>query len=54
MATFRSFEEIDAWQKARVLAKEIYSVTDREPFSKDFGLKKSDPESEYFSVVQHS
>ena len=39
MATFRSFEEIDAWQKARVLAKEIYSVTDREPFSKDFGLK---------------
>lgn len=39
MATFRSFEDIDAWQKARVLAKEIYSVTDREPFSKDFGLK---------------
>ncbi len=39
MATFRSFEEIDAWQKARVLAREIYSVTDRGPFSKDFGLK---------------
>lgn len=39
MATLRSFEEIDAWQKARVLAREIYSVTDRGPFSKDFGLK---------------
>jgi len=39
MATFRSFEEIDAWQKARVLVSEIYSVTDRAPFSKDLGLK---------------
>jgi len=39
MATFRSFEDIDAWQKARVLAREIYSFTDRGPFSKDFGLK---------------
>jgi len=39
MATFRSFEEIDAWQKARVLVSELYSVTDRAPFSKDFGLK---------------
>jgi len=39
MATFRSFEEIDAWQKARVLVSELYLVTDRAPFSKDFGLK---------------
>ncbi|MFB0516697.1 MAG: four helix bundle protein [Candidatus Neomarinimicrobiota bacterium] len=39
MATFRSIEEIDAWQKARELAKAIYAVTRKGTFSKDFGLR---------------
>jgi four helix bundle protein len=39
MPTFRSFEEITAWQKARELTKEIYAITKRESLSKDFGLR---------------
>ncbi len=39
METFRSFEEIDAWQKGRELAKAVYEITERGLFSKDFGLK---------------
>ncbi|MFQ5602646.1 MAG: four helix bundle protein [bacterium] len=38
MATFKSFEEIECWQKARKLTREIYALTNREAFSKDFGL----------------
>jgi four helix bundle protein len=39
VATFQSFEEIAAWQKARELAREIYTVSNRGGFSKDFGLR---------------
>jgi four helix bundle protein len=39
MATFRSFTEIDAWQKARQLTTEIYVVSNNSLFSKDFGLR---------------
>ena len=39
MATFQSFEEIEAWQKARVLTRRIYSATNQGSFSKDFGLR---------------
>jgi len=39
MATFRSFTEIDAWQKARVLTSEIYALSRSPMFSKDFGLR---------------
>ena len=39
MATFRKFEEIQCWQKARELTAKIYNVSKREPFSRDFGLK---------------
>lgn len=38
MARFKSFEEIKAWQKARILTKTIYQITERETFSKDFDL----------------
>ncbi|MEL6769817.1 MAG: four helix bundle protein [Bacteroidota bacterium] len=38
MATFRSFEEIHAWQKARVLARDVYSVTRAGCFGRDQGL----------------
>jgi four helix bundle protein len=39
MATFQTFEDIGAWQKARELTKEIYRVSKQGPFSKDFGLR---------------
>lgn len=39
MSTFKHFEEIIAWQKARSLVKVIYTLTKKESFSKDFELK---------------
>ena len=39
MATFRSFEEIEAWKKARELTNEIYAVTSAGNFAKDFVLR---------------
>jgi len=39
MATIKKFEDIEAWQKARELAKTIYDVTAAGKFSRDFGLK---------------
>ena len=39
MATFKTFEEINAWQNARVLVKEVYAMTGRGDFGRDYGLK---------------
>lgn len=39
MATFKRFEEIKAWQKARVVTKLVYQITSTDYFSKDFGLR---------------
>ena len=39
MATFKRFEEIEAWQEARKLVKQIYSLSKTEKFSRDFGLR---------------
>ena len=39
MTTFKSFEEIEAWQKSRELTRAIYAVSNKGPFSKDFGLR---------------
>ena len=39
MATFQKFEDIEAWQRARELTREIYTVSNENPFSKDFGLR---------------
>jgi len=39
MATFKRFEDIKAWQKARRVTKRVYKVTSREPFARDFGLR---------------
>ena len=39
MATLKSFEDIQAWQDARVLAKVIFSLTMEGSFSKDYSLK---------------
>ena len=36
MATFKRFEDIDAWQKARMLTKNIYGIARNGEFRKDF------------------
>jgi four helix bundle protein len=40
MAAFKTFEEINAWQRARVLVKEVYAMTGCGEFSRDYGLKE--------------
>ncbi len=39
MASFEKFEDLEAWQRARVLAKEIYAISSSGGFSKDFVLR---------------
>jgi four helix bundle protein len=39
VATFKTFEDIEAWQKARELSKSIYEITIIGNFSKDYSLK---------------
>jgi four helix bundle protein len=39
MAVIRRFEDIQAWQKARELTREIYRTCEQSRLSKDFGLK---------------
>lgn len=38
MAHIERFEDLIAWQKARLLTKEIYRVTRQGAFAKDYGL----------------
>ncbi len=38
MAGVERFEDLVAWQKARVLTREIYRVTHEERFARDYGL----------------
>jgi four helix bundle protein len=38
MAAITRFEELVAWQKARVLTQEVYAVSRSGSFAKDFGL----------------
>ena len=33
------FEDIQAWQEARILVKMIYQLTNKENFSKDYGMR---------------
>ena len=39
MATFKSFEDIEAWQKARGLTNRVYDASDKGGFARDFGLR---------------
>ena len=39
MTTFQRFEDIEAWQRAWELTREIYTISNKGPFSKDFGLR---------------
>ena len=39
MATFKRFEEIESWKRARILTNQVYEVSSCGEFAKDFGLK---------------
>jgi four helix bundle protein len=39
MTMINRFEDLIAWQKARILTKKIYTVTKYDEFKKDFGMK---------------
>lgn len=39
MATIKRFEDMEAWQKARELTKEVYAASNKGSFAKDFGLR---------------
>ena len=39
MATFKRFEEIDAWKKSRELTKRVYALSRVGAFARDFALR---------------
>ena len=39
MAQYNDFEDLPIWQDARVVAKEVYKLTQSSEFSRDYGLK---------------
>ena len=39
MVAIQRFEDIDAWQKARELVREIYRTSDDGPFARDFAFR---------------
>ncbi|MBP9927354.1 MAG: four helix bundle protein [Cyclobacteriaceae bacterium] len=39
MSKINSFEDLKVWQLARMLSKDIYLITQKDRFSKDFSLK---------------
>jgi four helix bundle protein len=39
MATIQKFEDLEIWQKARLLSQHIYPLTIKEPISLDFRFK---------------
>lgn len=39
MALIKRFEDIIGWQEARKLVKDVYQITNKGDFSKDFGMR---------------
>ena len=39
MGKIERFEDIDCWREARKLVNAVYSLTKKEPFSRDWGLR---------------
>jgi four helix bundle protein len=39
VSTFKTFEEIEAWQKARELTRRVYEATTQGAFARDYGLR---------------
>jgi four helix bundle protein len=38
MATIKRFEDLESWQKARILAREMYAISDLRAISRDWAL----------------
>ena len=39
MATAEKFEDLEIWQVSRELLNEVYQITRKNAFAKDYGLK---------------
>lgn len=39
MATVKTFQDLEVWKKARILTQEVYSVTKKGGFAKDYALR---------------
>jgi len=39
MATINRFEDLEVWKKSRIMCKNIYFITKKSAFSKDYALK---------------
>lgn len=39
MATIKQFEDLEIWKLARELSKKIFILTEKEKFSRDFGIR---------------
>lgn len=39
MAAFKTFKDIEAWQQARELTRDIYAISNNGAFARDFGLR---------------
>lgn len=39
MATIKKFENLDCWKEARILVNDVYRLTNKTEFQKDFGLR---------------
>lgn len=49
------FEDINAWQEARILTQRVYEITRTKPFNRDIGLSRKsvmmiDPLDETFYI----
>ena len=40
MGSFKTFEEIQAWQKAKTIALDVYKITNDKSFKNDFDLSR--------------
>jgi four helix bundle protein len=39
MSSIQRFEDLEAWKIARELTREVYAVTKRDPFARDYGMR---------------
>lgn len=40
MATIKNFQDLEIWQEARILSKEIFILVEKEFYRKDWGLRQ--------------
>jgi len=54
MSRVEKFEDLIAWQKARMLTAEIYRLTKQAGFARDYGLKNQIERASVSINVKHS